>query len=181
MNRFGYLPDTTDPKENFYENMYANEFGLGQNHFGQYNPYYSGFGYYNNFGYNSDSDSEDSSFNNNFGYNSDSDSEDSEEEEDSAFGKKLRKVHSDAKRAMRMAHNEGISLKEAWKRVKGGRTATKRKTTKKKTSTKKTTKRKTTKKKSSSKRSSDAKRAMKLKHQKGISLKKAWAIVKKGK
>ena len=173
MNRFGYLPETNSAQNNFNENMYANQFG--------YNPYVesdsddedldfgNAFGrlnLYNRFGYNSDEDS-DSDEENSFGYASDSTDSSADSEFGSTnFGKKLRKVHSDAKKAMRMAHSEGISLKEAWKKVKkGGKTTSKRKKT-----TKKTTK------KSSR---SEAKRAMKLKHSRGISLKAAWKIVKK--
>ena len=72
------------------------------------------------------------------------------------FGKK-----GDAKKAMRIHHREGISLKAAWKRVKNSG-AKKRKSTKK-----------------LSKTQSLAKKAMKLHHSKGIPLKKAWKMVQK--
>jgi len=75
------------------------------------------------------------------------------------FGKK-----GDAKRAMRIHHHEGISLKAAWKRVLGKS---------KKKSTKKTSK------SGLSKTQSLAKKAMKLHHSKGISLKKAWEMVQR--
>lgn len=74
------------------------------------------------------------------------------------FGKK-----GDAKRAMRIHHREGISLKAAWKRVLG---KSKKKTAKKKTS-------------GLSKTQRLAKKAMKLHHSKGIPLKKAWKMVQK--
>lgn len=73
------------------------------------------------------------------------------------FGKK-----GDAKRAMRIHHREGISLKAAWKRVLG--------------KSKKNAKKKT---RGLSKTQSLAKKAMKLHHSKGISLKKAWKMVQK--
>lgn len=105
---------------------------------------------YSNFGYNS-----------NFGYDGDND-----------FGKKMRKVNANAKKAMRLAHSEGISLKEAWKRVKKSGNSRRATTTRRA---------KTTRRVSSSKRkaNSEAKKAMKLKHKNGISLKQAWKIVKK--
>ena len=73
------------------------------------------------------------------------------------FGRK-----GDAKRAMRIHHREGISLKAAWKRVLGKS----KKTAKKKTSGLTKTQRL-------------AKKAMKLHHSKGIPLKKAWKMVQK--
>lgn len=72
------------------------------------------------------------------------------------FGKQ-----GDAKKAMRIHHREGISLKAAWKRVKNS-DAKKRKSNKK-----------------LSKTQSLAKKAMKLHHSKGISLKNAWKMVQK--
>ncbi len=75
------------------------------------------------------------------------------------FGKK-----DDAKRAMRIHHREGISLKAAWKKV--------RKTSKSKAANKKT-------KSGLSKSQRLAKKAMKLHHSKGIPLKKAWKMVQK--
>ena len=74
------------------------------------------------------------------------------------FGKK-----GDAKKAMRIHHREGISLKAAWKRVLG---KSKKKSSKKKTS-------------GLSKTQRLAKKAMKLHHSKGIPLKKAWKMVQK--
>ena len=75
------------------------------------------------------------------------------------FGKK-----GDAKKAMRIHHREGISLKAAWKRVQG---ASKKKPTKKRS------------KRGLTKTQSLAKKAMKLHHSKGIPLKKAWKMVQK--
>lgn len=75
------------------------------------------------------------------------------------FGKK-----GDAKKAMRIHHREGISLKAAWKRVQG---ASKKKPTKKRS------------KGGLTKTQSLAKKAMKLHHSKGIPLKKAWKMVQK--
>lgn len=75
------------------------------------------------------------------------------------FGKK-----SDAKKAMRIHHREGISLKAAWKRVLGK-------------SNKKAAKK--TSKSGLSKTQRLAKKAMKLHHSKGIPLKKAWKMVQK--
>jgi len=74
------------------------------------------------------------------------------------FGKK-----GDAKRAMKLHHKEGISLKQAWKRVKSGKKSKGRK------------------KMSPKKRRAikNAKKAMKLKWDKGITLKAAWRKVKK--
>lgn len=77
------------------------------------------------------------------------------------FGKK-----GDAKRAMRIHHREGISLKAAWKKVLKSRP-------------KKSTKKKSTKKSGLTKTQSLAKKAMKLHHSKGIPLKKAWKMVQK--
>ena len=74
------------------------------------------------------------------------------------FGKK-----DAARRAMRIHHREGISLKAAWKKVLGN----KKKPVKK------------TKKNSLSKTQHLAKKAMKLHHSKGIPLKKAWKMVQK--
>lgn len=74
------------------------------------------------------------------------------------FGRK-----GDAKRAMRIHHREGISLKAAWKRVLG---KSKKKSPKKKT-------------KGLTKTQRLAKKAMKLHHSKGIPLKKAWKMVQK--
>ncbi len=196
MNRFGYLPETNHPQHSFNENMYANQFGSGYNHFGyasdssdsdassfgdlDFGNAFGRLSLYNRFGDETESsDSDSSDRENNFGYASDSsDSSAGSEFGSTDFGKKLRKVHSDAKKAMKMAHREGISLKEAWRRVKGGRKTTKKSTRKTTKRRKKTTKKrkKTTSKKSSR---SEAKRAMKLKHDRGISLKAAWKIVKK--
>lgn len=77
----------------------------------------------------------------------------------SFFGKK-----GDAKKAMRIHHQEGISLKAAWKRVLG---KSKKKTTKK------------TSKSGLTKTQRLAGKAMKLHHSKGIPLKKAWKMVQK--
>lgn len=41
-----------------------------------------------------------------------------------SFGKK-RKVNPDAKKAMKLVYSEGISLKDAWKIVKSGKTSKK--------------------------------------------------------
>lgn len=75
------------------------------------------------------------------------------------FGKK-----SDAKKAMKLHHREGITLKQAWKRVK----SKDKKSKKRKTSSPK--KRKAV---------SNAKKAMKLKWKEGITLKQAWKRVNK--
>tara|TARA_Y100000022_G_scaffold181324_1_gene173901 strand:- start:2560 stop:3288 length:729 start_codon:yes stop_codon:yes gene_type:complete len=76
------------------------------------------------------------------------------------FGKK-----SDAKKAMKLMWKEGITLKQAWKKVQSKR-STKRKSTKRKSSGKK--------------RAQDmAKKAMKLKWKEGITLKQAWKRVNK--
>lgn len=45
------------------------------------------------------------------------------------FGKK-RKVNPDAKKAMKLMYEEKISLSEAWKRVKSGRSGSKKKSRK---------------------------------------------------
>lgn len=74
------------------------------------------------------------------------------------FGKK-----GDAKKAMKIHHREGISLKQAWKRVKG-------KDSKKKSKTSSPRKRKA---------QAAAKKAMKLKWREGITLKEAWKRVNK--
>ena len=77
------------------------------------------------------------------------------------FGKK-----GDAKRAMRLHHKEGITLKQAWKRVKG-KSGHSKKSKKGSMSPKK-------------KRAvANAKKAMKLKWKEGISLKQAWKKVNK--
>ena len=75
------------------------------------------------------------------------------------FGKK-----GDAKKAMKLHHREGITLKQAWKRVKG------------KESRKKSSKTSSPKKRKSQ---SMAKKAMKLHHREGITLKQAWKKVNK--
>jgi hypothetical protein len=75
------------------------------------------------------------------------------------FGKK-----GDAKKAMKLHHKEGITLKQAWKRVK----SKDKKSKKRKTSSPK--KRKAV---------SNAKKAMKLKWKEGITLKQAWKRVNK--
>jgi hypothetical protein len=45
------------------------------------------------------------------------------------FGKK-RKVNPDAKKAMKMMYSEKITLGEAWKRVKSGKSGTRKKSRK---------------------------------------------------
>jgi hypothetical protein len=77
----------------------------------------------------------------------------------SFFGKK-----GDAKKAMKLHHKEGITLKQAWKRVKG-----------------KESKKKSSKSLSPRKRKAQAmaKKAMKLKWKEGITLKQAWKKVNK--
>ena len=75
------------------------------------------------------------------------------------FGKK-----GDAKKAMKLHWKEGISLKAAWKRVKGGK-----KTTSSRKRTRSSPKRK--------KAQSNAKKAMRIHHREGISLKQAWKRV----
>ena len=112
------------------------------------------------------------------------------------FGKKSagsRAHQARAKKAMRLAWSEGISLGDAWAIVKGEKKlsaarkrkpTSKRKSTAKKTTTKRksTTKKTTTKRKSTTKKTggrSQAAKAMKIAHREGISLKKAWAKVKK--
>lgn len=205
MNRFGYLPETNNPQHTFNENMYANQFGSGYNHFGygtddtdsdtdsdassfgdlDFGNAFGRLSLYNRFGGGDETSSDEeepSDEEHGFGYASDSsDSSVGSEFGSTDFGKKLRKVHSDAKKAMRMAHREGISLKEAWRRVKGGRRTSSRKTTKRRKKTAKRRKKTAKRTKKTSKRSSrsEAKRAMKLKHSRGISLKAAWKIVKK--
>jgi hypothetical protein len=78
------------------------------------------------------------------------------------FGKK-----GDAKKAMKLHHKEGITLKQAWKRVKGGHSGHSKKSKKGSMSPKK-------------KRAvANAKKAMKLKWKEGISLKQAWKKVNK--
>jgi hypothetical protein len=198
MNRFGYLPETVYPSRNFSEEMYADP-SYGMNAFGYQNGYnseddlahhfgrmdignhYNQFGnHYNQFGIedsedsdsDSDSDEENEFGQSGFGNNSDDDSEDSDEDEENAFGKKLRRVQLNAKRAMQLAHREDISLKEAWAIIKGEKKGKSRRSTRKRTT-------KRTAKKSRSRGRSEAAKAMKLKHQKGYSLKKAWQEVKK--
>ncbi len=77
------------------------------------------------------------------------------------FGKK-----GDAKKAMKIHHREGITLKAAWKRVKRNQksssTSNRRKTSKPRTKTQDL-----------------AKKAMKLHHREGITLKAAWKKVLK--
>ncbi len=76
------------------------------------------------------------------------------------FGKK-----GDAKKAMKMMWREGITLKQAWKKVKGGKKSKSRKSKKSKGSPKKR------------KAVSNAKKAMRLHHREGITLKQAWKRV----
>ena len=75
------------------------------------------------------------------------------------FGKK-----DDAKRAMKIHHREGISLKDAWKKVR---------------KTSKSSHKKSNKKNELTKTQRLAKKAMNLHHSKGIPLKKAWKMVQK--
>jgi len=75
------------------------------------------------------------------------------------FGKK-----GDAKKAMKLHHKEGITLKQAWKRVKSGGKSPSRS---RKASPKRT------------KVQNMAKKAMKLHHKEGITLKQAWKRVSK--
>ena len=75
------------------------------------------------------------------------------------FGRK-----GDAKKAMKMMWKEGITLKQAWKKVKGGK---KSKSKKSRMSPKK------------KKAVSNAKKAMKLKWKDNITLKQAWKKVKR--
>lgn len=128
----------------------------------------------------------------------DSDSDSDDDTEELSFGEEMmlhfgkksagsRAHQAKAKKAMRLAWSEGISLGDAWAIVKGEKkmsaarkrkTPTKRKSTAKKTASKKTT----TKRKSATKKTggrSQAAKAMKIAHREGISLKKAWAKVKK--
>jgi len=79
------------------------------------------------------------------------------------FGKK-----GDAKRAMKLMWKEGITLKQAWKRVKSGHSGKKGKKSKKGDMSPK-------KKRAVAK----AKKAMKLHHREGITLKQAWKRVNK--
>lgn len=78
------------------------------------------------------------------------------------FGKK-----GDAKKAMKLMWKEGITLKQAWKKVKGKDKKTKSKGNKNAMSPKKR------------KAVANAKRAMKLKWKEGITLKQAWKKVNK--
>ena len=82
----------------------------------------------------------------------------------SKFGRKQsqRSVQAMAKKAMKLHHREGISLKQAWKRVKSGKSGK----NKQKVSRKQ------------KKASSLAKKAMKLHHREGITLKQAWRRVR---
>lgn len=177
MNRYGYLAENVRPYNNFGYNMDDLSSQFGYLNFGSYESSddedehdfgYSHFGYgLNDSDSDSDSDDDDDSDENDFGYSHFG-------YDDNEFGKKMRRVNANAKKAMRLAHSEGISLKEAWKRVKGQSSG--RKTTRKKT----TAGRKTTAKKGGRRKANaDAKKAMKLKHQRGITLKQAWKIVKK--
>lgn len=152
-----------------YDKLYSDNRG---NSFG-YNSF--GFGYETDDSDDSEetSDDEDLEFGSSFGYETD------DSDDDLEFGKRrsrsaaVRRNQANAKKAMKLAYSEGISLKEAWKRVKRGKSTTSRKTTRK--STKKTTrKRKTTK----SSGRNQAARAMKLAHREGISLKQAWKRIK---
>ncbi len=70
---------------------------------------------------------------------------------------------NDAKKAMKLHHSKGITLKQAWKEVTGGKRKPKAK--KSKTDAKKAR--------------AKAKKAMKLHHSKGITLKQAWKQVNK--
>jgi len=163
--------DIRDVYDKIYANQDASSFG---------------YGHYNSFGYDDeDTDSEDDDdlefgrYTNSFGYDTDTDTDD-----DLEFGKKRRTTavkrnQSNAKKAMKLAHSRGITLKQAWAIVKKQSGGTSRKTTTKRS--KKTTKRsKTTKsRKSTTKGRSQAKRAMKLAHREGISLKAAWKRIKK--
>ena len=93
---------------------------------------------------------------------------------------------SDAKRALKLHHTKGISLKQAWKMVKckGKKTKTCKKLIKRVRSQKKRRvyRKKTYKKKrkmGKTKLRALAKKAMMLHHKKGISLKQAWKKVLK--
>ncbi len=78
------------------------------------------------------------------------------------FGRK-----GDAKKAMKLHHREGITLKQAWRRVKGGKTTKSKKSKKSGMSPKK------------KKAVSNAKKAMRLHHREGITLKQAWKKINK--
>lgn len=78
------------------------------------------------------------------------------------FGRK-----GDAKRAMKLHHREGISLKQAWKRIKSGKKSKSKKSKRYCMSPKK------------KKAVSNAKKAMKLHHREGITLKQAWKKINK--
>ena len=82
------------------------------------------------------------------------------------FGKKKTEAQKMAKKAMKLRWKEGITLKEAWKRVSG-----KKSKTKSKTKPKMSPKRK--------KAQAMAKKAMNLKWKEGITLKQAWKKVNK--
>ena len=85
------------------------------------------------------------------------------------FGKK-----GDAKKAMKMMWREGITLKQAWKRVKGG------KSPRRSRSPKRSKRRASPKRRMSPKKRkavSNAKKAMRMHHREGITLKQAWKRV----
>lgn len=183
MYGFGNIPSTFSSKPRYVTNdirqMHSrlNNNRFGYNHFGaeDSDDSDSDYNHFGAAGTDSDSDDSDNSDYNHFGAATD-DSDDSNLD----FGKKsrnsaaVRRNRANAKKAMKMAYDKGISLKQAWKIVKGtssGRKTTK-KTTKRTKKTKKTTAKKSTK--------GQASKAMKLAHREGISLKKAWSIVKKG-
>ncbi len=77
------------------------------------------------------------------------------------FGKK-----GDAKKAMKLMWKEGITLKQAWKRIKSGKKGVSSKKGKRMSPKKK-------------KAAANAKKAMKLKWKEGITLKQAWKKVNK--
>tara|TARA_B110001450_G_scaffold148407_1_gene138731 strand:+ start:9266 stop:9901 length:636 start_codon:yes stop_codon:yes gene_type:complete len=79
------------------------------------------------------------------------------------FGKK-----GDAKKAMKIHHREGITLKAAWKRVKRNQKSSSTSTSNRKRASK-----------SRTKTQDLAKKAMKLHHREGITLKAAWKKVLK--
>jgi hypothetical protein len=79
------------------------------------------------------------------------------------FGRK-----GDAKKAMRIMWREGITLKQAWKKVKGGKKSKSRGSPRKRKSRGSPRKRKAV---------SNAKKAMRLHHREGITLKQAWKRV----
>ena len=79
------------------------------------------------------------------------------------FGRK-----GDAKKAMKLMWREGITLKQAWKKVKGGKKSKSRGSPKKRKSRGSPKKRKAV---------SNAKKAMRLHHREGITLKQAWKRV----